>query len=1155
MRSATPVPMAPDAAITPAGKRSAADIPVPGAAPARELRERKHVLVVEGQLTGLGALRRRVGDARADKTVADFFRIAEHIAFKQEAHAHRQGAPGEASFAYVIGLPVAGEDDPSRAIRLALALVDALDGIGRDVEPELRLSVGIQRGVAVVRRTGPTWDYELPAETTSIAQRLAGEAQGGEVLVGGGVYRIARNDWNFEELTAIDLPEGTTDTGKPIAELMLAAGLTGSGTDPGEGASPRTARVYRLRGPKERSERLKERQQGGGIFIGRELELKTLRETYRDCQLRRGKRMVLVSGEPGIGKRALVAAFLKGLGPGDAMVLRAAARAATRDTPYAIIADLARDMMGLADGAEPREVQRRLTLAAAALYPGEEQSREVVALTQTMGMLLGVKVGGTSLGEIDADERHHRILAALQRVEERLSRDTPLIIVIEDLHWIDSASAEVMTALLGMNTPLPIMGISTARPDERILARTGENQQLVIRLDELPAKARDELLAMRFAPGEDVSALTSEIVAKAGGNPFYLNELIESLVERGVLVEVPPGSGAPPSPGPRLLRWVRKDVALAVPASLELAVATRLDRLPATERETLTRAAVLGRKLSAAEVEVLTGRPAAADLEALGRKQVLDPAPQGWQFKNDLMLEVAYELLPVDERAELHRRAAEMLLAQPGFREGQDDARLARHHERAGDAPAAVARWLSAGHHALATRASIEALSHFGRALALMPRTDHAARFLAHAEREGILRLITRRPQQLREIHLMRRAAQGAGNQAGVAEALLRLAQLYLDVGRAPQAKKTLADALDAARAAESKLAEASVWRTQAQVARAIGKPEEALALCQRALDLLDDSAQAMAERGLILNVRGGVYYTMSRLRDAIESWAESLIIHRKLRAPRMEARALNNMGIVFAALGEFDEALTHYKRSLKIDADLGNRSGVATKLSNIGQVYLEVGLYEKAEQYLGKSLALCRELKEQRVGVDATISLAQVYLRQGVLGRARSLLERGLELAVREGDRYQEIRAMQYLALTHLAANESLAGALELAQRSTRLAGDSAMGVGLVYGHAISGLALAALGRGAAAVDESRLAIDEMSRQEHPEGAEEILAIHGRLLVSAGRADEGKAALERATQLIRDKAAQLRDEALRRSYLGSPPVREILDAAEGKSQ
>jgi predicted ATPase len=1082
----TPAPVAPSAQLTPGL----------GVGPVAETRERKQVLVVEGELRG---------QHRDSRAVADFLRVADDIAYKHDATRHRGSPEG---FSYIVGLPVSGEDDPTRAVRLALALVDALDAIGHEVEPELRLAVGVQRGVALVtRKGGQSWAYEVPDETTAFARRLAREAQGGEVLVGGAIYRVARGEWNFEELATLTLEE--------------AAG---------------PAKVFRLRGPKEREQRMRERAGTIPELVGRELELKALKDAYRDVCANRRKHHVVVLGEEGVGKRSLVGAFLRGLPAGEAMVLRAACRAATADTPFSIVADLARDLLGLAEGAEPREVLRRLTATATMVYPEGADGGEIEAAVATMARLLGVV---REDDPADADERRARIARVLRRIQERLANEQPLVVVVEDVHWADSQSWDVFLEIIDEPTPRPVLGIATARPDERILQAATETRstQLLV-VDELGAEERTRLVASRFADGEDVAALAHEITAVAGGNPFFIREVLDSLEERGILAE----RGGK-------LTWVRRDAPVAVPTSVEALVATRLERLPPSEKETLSRAAVFGREFTAAALAALVGRNVDDDLLALVRRVLVERRGATLAFRNDVTLRVAYDLIPKDVRQELHRRAAQLLAGGPGYRAGQDDAVVAGHLERAGDLDAAAQRYLAAANHARDVRGNVEAFRHLTRAIAILPADAHRARLAARAEREAILRTWGQRARQLRELGRMRREAEALADPAKIADTLTRLGLLYVDVGKVDAARRVLAPALDAARASGESRLEAEVVRVQALCARAAGAHAEALELTDRALALCGDAREALPERAQILNNKGVLLWYLSRLREAIEAHAEALVIYRKLRVPRQEARALNNIGIVFSALGEFEEALANYKRALKIDQDLGDRAQIALKLANIGQVYVDCGDTERAEQYLKKALSIADLLRDATTSADASITLGQAYLKRGEILRARKVLERGLSLALSLADRYQEIRGRIYLALARLECGEDPERAAAEARAAAELARSAPMPVGEIYGLAVEGLALAKLGRPIDAADRAAAAVRRLDATRAMEGADEILFIHARLARAAGRPDEAAASLRRAHDEVVAKARRIKDPALRALYVAAPPVRDILAA------
>jgi eukaryotic-like serine/threonine-protein kinase len=1131
-------------------------------------RERKYVYVLQGIVRGTAALERRLGAAGAARLVQEFYQVARDIAYKLDAlvdlpreggkEPGSAGAPplppgpgtgagaGEAMIRVVVGLPVASEDDPGRAIRLALALVDALDGIGSDVEPELRLALAVQRGVALVRRGGAGGEpaFELEEATAGFAHKLARQARGAEILVGGRVYRATRADWSFEPLPTIDLPD---DGG------IARPGGTGQAdedTDPGV----RRARVYRLRGPKERAQRLREQREGR--LFGRELELKALRDAWRDVLVTRRKRQLVVVGDAGVGKRTLVRTFLEGIAPGEAVVIRTTGRVGTAMTPYGVIADLSRDVLGLAEDAEPHEVERRLLRALPLVFPGEESgTREARTALQLMGMLLGGRAipaeapvpGGARPAEVDsftADTRRRTLIKLLGRIEQRLEGDQPLILVGEDIHWADQDSQELFAAMLKIDTPRPIFGLMTSRPEPRILKLAKELGTEIVHLDELSDADRRAMLAERFVPGHDIDALVDQIAARAGGNAFFIQELLDALIERGVLV-ADPGDGMRPG----LLRWVKRDAPIHVPSTVEDLLLTRIDGLPPGEKEALVHAAVLGRHVSAAVLAQLVGKPVRLELDELVRRGLLSPQEGEYRFKNDMTMTVAYGLVPPETRAQLHRAAAARIAGGAGYRPGQDDARIARHLELAGDVLEAADRYARAASHAVEIGGNADAFRQLTRALKLVPPEDHERRFGAHRLREEILRRLAKRPQQLRELHALRKEAEALGQPGKLAQAHCALAQFYIDVGKAPAALRAVTPALGHARAAGDVLLEAEALRLRAAIARLVGNAEESLRLVGEALELCERAAApdaggrprapALHARATILNQRGTTLWSIGRLEESIESFAEALVIYRAIGMTRHEARALNNMGTVFAALGEYEEALAHFKSALKLDQALGDRSGIAHKLGNIGQCYSDLGDTARAESYLAKALSVAEQTGDLSAAADAAVSWGQAKLSRGEVRPARELFERGLTLATESRERYQEVRALEYLALAHLAAGDPPEAALEIARSATEWARKMPMIVGIIYGLTFQALALSKLGRHGEAV----LAIDEAVQTlqgARPEGAEYIYGWQAEVLAAAGRDDDARAAAARAAAEISAKAARLRDPELRQHFLAS---------------
>ncbi len=1133
-----------------AGLAKYARPPTPDPVPARDARERKYVYVLEGVLRGLAALERKVGAGGAARLVNEFYKVARDVAFKHQALLDHPRLPDDGSelsitdeLRVVVGLPIASEDDADRAIKLALALVDTLDGIGSDVEPELRLALAVQRGIALVRpRAGEkkSLTFEIEEATAAFAHKLARQARGAEILVGGRVFRAARNEWNFESLPAIDLPDespGGPGASRPHVD---------EDTDPGV----KRARVFRLRGPKERAQRIRERRSiaPNAQLHGRAIELKALRDAWRDVLVTKRKRQIVIVGDAGVGKRTLVRSFLDGLAPDEAVIIRTSARVGTAMTPYGVIADLARDVLGLAEDAEPHEIERRLLLTAPLMYPGEENGAEARAALQIFGMLLGAR--HLVSAKMDAETQKQMLMKVLLRIEKQLAGDKPIVLVGEDIHWADEDSQELFGALLKVPTPRPLFGLMTSRPEPRILAKAKELGTEIVLLDELTDSARREMLTARFVPGHDIEELVTQIAVRAGGNAFFIQELLDMLIERGILV-----ADAESGEYPGLLRWERRDAPIQVPSSVEDLVLARIDNLPATEREVVVHASVLGRHVSAASLSALLGRPVRLELDELVRRGLVSALDGEYRFKNDMTMTVAYGMIPHEVRVQMHRSVAARIANAVGYRIGQDDALIARHLELAGDSAPAADRYLRAAGHATDLGGNAEAFRQLTRSLKLLPESDHERRFTAHRLREEILRRLAKRPQQLRELHALRKEAESIGEPGKLAIAHNALAQFYIDVGKAPAALRAVAPALQYARDAKDPLVESEALRLRAAIARLVGNAEESLRLVEQALDLVDHAMETskvtetgqraptpvLLARATILNQRGTTLWNIGKLEQSIESYAEALVIYRAIGMQRHEARALNNMGIVFAALGEYEEALAHYKSALKIDQALNERSGLALKLGNIGQCYSDLGDLDRAESYLGRALKVAEQTGDLSAAADVAVSWGQTKMQRNDTKAALQLFERGLTLATENRERYQEVRALQYVALAHLANGDAPEAALEMARSSTEWAKKMPMLVGIIYGLTFQSLALAKLGRHVEALAASDEAL-AVAKQDNTriDGIEHLHRWRAEVLSAAGQADAARKELAVADAEVDVKAQKLRDPELRRHYLAA---------------
>lgn len=580
------------------------------------LRERHGVLVVEGVFHGLDRVRSTLGPRQATAALEAVQRAADQAAREHRAQTARID---ESGFTFLLGLPREQEHDAQEAIQLALEQREALARMALPLE----VAIGIHRGTALVpRRLGAPVDhkptYQVTADTLAAARTLARTAQAGEILVDSSVYRAVRGSWRF---LAVQTQVGPTPA-----------------TWPGRAPS----RAYRLLSASPRAEQTERPVP----LVGRQAELAQLAEALRSSEQR--PQRVLVIGEPGIGKRTLLAAFRHSLDPSRYLALHAAVPASQRSVPLALLADLARDMLGLGEQADGAEVGRHLEAARRMLCC---QGRDGDRIVSSLRLLLNSPMNPP----LDL----HPLRTALQDLLQHLLGPRRLVLTVAETQWADLASLTLLDELRrdGLLGLCVYAGRPWAEWPSELRALLGQ-QDCVIALRGLGTAEQEELILSRFAPGarQEALPLCRRIIAKADGNAFYINEILDGLLDRGALVLEPDG-----------LRCIDPEPELPIPASVEAAVAARLDRLPGRQRDCLVLLSLCQHGMRPVDPEVLAGILAhdpAGELSQLAEAGLVACSEEGgWAIRSPLVQEVVAASLPLDDRLRLQE---ELLLLLAG---------------------------------------------------------------------------------------------------------------------------------------------------------------------------------------------------------------------------------------------------------------------------------------------------------------------------------------------------------------------------------------------------------------------------------------------------------------------------------------------------------
>ena len=538
----------------------------------------------------------------------------------------------------VFGAPVALEDHAVRACLAALGIQEEAKRLAVDVGErdgvELRLRVGLNSGQVIAGEIGSgSFGYTAVGEQVGLAQRMESVAAPGGVMLSASTARLVR---------------GAAALGEP--ELVQIKG------------ADEPVSAHRLLGMGEQH---RAAWHAESTLVGRRWEMSAV-EGLLDRAIDGHGAVVGVVGPPGIGKSRLVREIVGMACRRDVEVFTAYCESHTSQVPFHAVARLLREITGV-EGLDAQEARDRVRGRVPDADP------EDLALFDD---LLGIADANAALPAIDPDARRRRLTALVNAAS--LARKTPAVYVVEDAHWIDEVSESMLADFLTVIPQTPSLVLVTYRPEYRgALTRvTGSH---TVGLAPLSDPETAALVSKLLGPDPSVGGLGQTIAAQAAGNPFFVEEIVRELAERGVLR------------GQHGVYLSTADVAeVSVPATLQATIAARIDRLDPKAKRTLSAAAVVGSRFG---LDLLTALGVEAVVTDLVAAQLIDQVTFTQQpefaFHHPLIRTVAYESQLKSDRAEVHRRVAAVIEARSPASADENAALIAEHLEAAGDLHAA----------------------------------------------------------------------------------------------------------------------------------------------------------------------------------------------------------------------------------------------------------------------------------------------------------------------------------------------------------------------------------------------------------------------------------------------------------------------------------
>lgn len=963
------------------------------------------------------------------------------------------------------GAPVAHEDDAERAVRAAAAMIAAMPQLAAKIAqmtrlPNLTLTqrIGISYGSVFAGFVGSAWrhEYTVMGDEVNLAARLMGQAAAGATVVSQKVRQRA-------QLAAEFAPQGVVKL-KGKAEPVPIFQLTAVS----QASQPRRA-AQGMRSP----------------LVGREAETAVLQQKL-DALVARNGGITAVIADAGLGKSRLVEASLAQLPKAvETATVRCLSYAET--VSYSVMQELVRRLCQIAPEQDAAQALAQLNLFANALWSADEAAAQLPYLINFLNLKLNA-AQYAKINYLDGEGLRQRTFIALRALFAAVARRTPIAIVLDDLHWIDGASHDLLAYLLPLANSLPIHWLLLFRPERQKgcwqLHETVQKEQPTyeaIQLAGLSAPDARQLLTNLLAAEQLPTQIVSLVLSRAEGNPLYLEEVVRGLINDKVLRRDENG------------RWQHQPTALkrSVPDTLEGVLMARLDRLETMCRRAVQVASVIGRTFpfdvlnqttDQLEPEQLTHHLAELQLSEMIETQQQQPELV-YGFIHSLLQEVAYGSQSVRARQQYHQLIAAYL--DEGREQGWGDMEsvvplIAHHAYSGGDWPRALQYQIKTGEFSMRLFANQEAIDHYLKALESaekLPETETAVQRL--------------------NIHLS-------------------LGQIYITTDQYSEASEHLDQAELLAQQLDDGGAYVAVCRWRTRLHELKGEYDAAFRWIERGLSKELDTAdvpQIMLLAGLI-HIRQGQY------EDALRYCHTVLELAEQQGEVTAVARANNLLGITFLR-GDSQQAIAHFQEAFGLYQQAGDVQGEATTHNLIANAYFSLGQWTEADTHYRQALTIFDQISDTYNRIMAVNNLGGISLNQGKLDDALDFYKEGLDLTHKIGGSAWMLGVFEMnLGATHLRLRQPAAALnhLNASEKQFSLAGSRDFLPEMLRHRASAMLLAQNLGEAEQIVDEA-FALAQVQENQSEMGSSQ--RVRGEILLCQDVPERAIVALENSVSLL----------------------------------
>jgi len=877
--------------------------------------ERKQVTVLFADLKGSMEL-------LADRDPEEGRRLLDPVLERMmEAVHHYEGTVNQVmgdGIMALFGAPLAHEDHALRACYAALRMQERVRRYGDEMQRThgipIQIRIGLNSGEVVVRAIGNDlhMDYTAVGQTTHLAARMEQMAKPGSILLTPATLRLVEGHVRVSSLGPVSV--------KGLGETVEVFELTG--------ATPTRTRLQVAA------------RRGLTPFVGRDAEMDQLRVALERARAGRGQVVALV-GEPGVGKSRLVWELAHSHRTAGWLVLESSSVSYGKATAFLPVVDLLKAYVGVEDKDDPRRVREKLIGKLLALDEGLRPA------LPTLEGLFDLPVEGAAWTSLGTDERRRRVLDAVKRLVLRESQVQPLLLVFEDLHWVDTDTQVLLDDLIESLPSHRLLLLVNYRPEYRH-GWGGKTFYQQIRLDPLAPETAESLLESLLGTDPALAPVRSALIERAQGNPFFLEESVRALFETGVL------AGEPGT-----YRLAKAMQVAQVPATVQAILAARIDRLPPEDKAVLQTASVIGKDVPLALLRGITALSEDDLVATLGRLQSAEflyetrllPDAE-YTFKHALTHEVAYASLLGERRRALHARVVdeiERLYAD----------RLAEHHDRL-------------VHHAFRGEVWSKALAYLKELGAVASPAEIERLMGGGPENAGQLWWAGEHERAVKAAERDRAVAASFGDFSGRVVSGCRLGQAHHALGNYERAvdlfRQTIASLQgDLVHQHFGMAALPSVWSRswlawslaeRGEFADGVSVSEEAARIAESA-----DHAHSRVQAAFGL---GTLYVIQGRSDQAISVLEQGLVIARLAEIPFLVPFVTGPLGAAYTLDGQLERAVALLEQTIEQAVSMRLQANHALRLAWLGRAQLLAGRRETAFDLARRAVNLAEERRER---------------------------------------------------------------------------------------------------------------------------------------------------------------------------------------------